>query len=42
MATYYGIFPWEIPWTERPDGLRVRHDLPTKQQQFPSLIDTGM
>ena len=40
MATYYGILPWKIPWTEKPGRLRVRHDLTTKQQQFPSLIET--
>jgi len=40
MATYYGTLPWEIPWTEKPGGLRVRHDLTTKQQLFPSLIET--
>ena len=32
MATHSGIFAWEIPWTEEPDGLqsmglqRVRQD----------------
>ena len=32
MATYSGIFPWEIPWTEEPGMLqtigskRVEHD----------------
>ena len=38
MATHSSIFPWEIQWTEEPDGLqsmesqRVRHNLATKQQ----------
>ena len=37
MATHSGILAWEIPWTEKPDGVepygvkRVRHDLATKQ-----------
>ena len=22
MATHFYILPWEIPWTEEPDGLR--------------------
>ena len=32
MATHSGILAWEIPWTEKPDGLqsmgsqRVRYD----------------
>ena len=32
MATYSSILAWEIPWTDKPDGLqsmalqRVRHD----------------
>ena len=32
MATYSSILVWEMPWTEKPDGLqfmgstRVRHD----------------
>ena len=21
-AIHYSIFPWEIPWTEKPDGLQ--------------------
>ena len=40
MATHSSTFPWEIPWTEEPDGLLwspletpVGHDLETKQQQ---------
>ena len=36
MATHSGILAWEIPWTEepgRPQLQRVRHNLPTKQQQ---------
>ena len=39
METYSSILAWEIPWTEKPGGLRpwghkkVRHDLETKQQQ---------
>jgi len=28
------ILAWEIPWTEEPGGLRVEHDLTTKQQQI--------
>ena len=45
MATYSSIPAWEIPWTEKPDGLqsmelqRIRHDLATKQQQGGSLDD---
>ena len=41
MATHSSILDWEIPWTEEPAGLqsvglqRVRHDLLTKQQQYP-------
>ena len=36
MATHAGIIAWEIPWTEKPGGLkclglqRVRHDLAIK------------
>ena len=26
MATHSSLFAWEIPWTEEPGGLRVRHD----------------
>ena len=39
MATHSTILAWEIPWTEKPDGLqsmgsqRVGHDGVTKQQQ---------
>ena len=39
MATHSSILAWEILCTEEPGGLqsmgsqRVRHDLPTKQQQ---------
>jgi len=39
MATYFNILAWEIPWTEEPGRLqsmglqRVRHELPTKQEQ---------
>ena len=39
MATHSSILAWEIPWTEKPDGLqstgsqRVGHDLVIKQQQ---------
>ena len=39
MATYFNILAWEIPWTEEPGRLqsmglqRVRHKLPTKQEQ---------
>ena len=40
MATYCGILPWEIPWTEKPGRLRVGYDLTTKQQLFPSLTET--
>ena len=39
MATHFSILAWEIPWAEKPDGLkfmgsqkRVGHDLTTKQQ----------
>ena len=39
MATHSSILAWEIPWTEKPDGLqsigsqRVHgHELETKQQ----------
>ena len=38
MATYPGIFAWEIPWTEEPGGIRsmglqrVGHNLATTQQ----------
>ena len=45
MATYSSIPAWEIPWTEKPDGLqsmwlqRIGHDLATKQQQGGSLDD---
>ena len=40
MATHSSILAWEIPWTEEPGGLqstgslRMRHDLPTKQEQI--------
>ena len=40
MATHSSIRAWEIPWTEEPGGLqstgslRMRHDLPTKQEQI--------
>ena len=40
MATHSSILALEIPWTEKPGKLqsmgsqRVRHDLPTKQQQI--------
>ena len=38
MATHSSILAWEIPWTNKPDGLqsmgmkRVGYDLATKQQ----------
>ena len=40
MATHSNILAWRIPWTEEPGRLqsmesqRVRHNLPTKQQQL--------
>ena len=40
MVTHSSILAWRIPWTEKPGKLqsmgsqRVRHDLPTKQQQI--------
>ena len=33
METHSNILAWEIPWTEEPGGLRVAHNLTTKQQQ---------
>ena len=39
MATHTTILAWEIPWTEKPDGLqsmgsqRAGYDLVSKQQQ---------
>ena len=39
MATHSYILAWEIPWTEKPDGLpsmawqRVERDLAAEQQQ---------
>ena len=36
MATHSSILAWEIPWTEKPGGLkskRVRHNLVTKQHR---------
>ena len=39
MATHSSILAWKTPWTEKAVGLqsmmlqRIRHDLPTKQQQ---------
>ena len=44
MATHSCILAWEIPWTEKPEGLqsvglqRVRHDLVTKQQHRAYLL----
>ena len=44
MATRTSILAWEIPWTEKPDGLqskgsqRVRHNGVTKQQQCSRYI----
>ena len=41
IAIPSSILAWEIPWTEKPNGLqsmglqRVRHDLATKQQFTP-------
>ena len=32
MATHSSILAWRVPWTEEPGGLRIRHDLATKQQ----------
>ena len=37
MAAHSSVLSWRIPWTEEPGrlqsrGLRVRHDLVTKQQ----------
>ena len=39
-TVHSSILAWEIPWTEEPGGLqstgslRMRHDLPTKQEQI--------
>ena len=44
MATHSSILAWRIPWTEEPGrlvsprGLRVRHNLGTKQQQQKLLV----
>ena len=41
MATHSSILAWKIPWTEKFGGLqsmesqRVRHDLETKQFEYP-------
>ena len=38
MATHCSILAWEITWTEKPWGRkRVRYNLTTKQQHFPSI-----
>ena len=40
MVTHPSSLAWEIPWTEEPGRLesmglqKVRHDLPSKQQQL--------
>ena len=39
MTTCFSILAWEIPWTEESGGLqsmglKIGHDLMTKQQQF--------
>ena len=40
MVTHPSSLAWEIPWTEEPGGLesmglqKVRHDLPSKEQQL--------
>ena len=45
MATHSSILAWKIPWTEEPGGLqsmgsqRVRHNLPTEQQQLQLMND---
>ena len=47
MANHSSISAWEIPWTEKPDGLhstgsqRVGHDLATKlpQNHLYHLVD---
>ena len=42
MSTHSSILAWALPWTEEPGGLqfmglqRIRHNLPTKQQQAPN------
>ena len=41
VVTHSSILAWEIPWTQKPGGLRsmgsqrVGHNLATKQQQNP-------
>ena len=32
MATHSSILAWRIPWTEKSEIVRVRHDLVTKPQ----------
>ena len=45
MATHSSILAWEIPWTEKPGGLksmgsqRAGHDLVTKQHHIRNHID---
>ena len=47
MATLFSILAWETQWTEESGGYcprgrkRVRHDLPTGQQQHSSMRLTG-
>ena len=52
MATHSSILAWKTPWTEKAVGLqsmmlqRIRHDLPTKQQQsfffLPNLMSWSL
>ena len=48
MATHSGIIAWEIPWTEKPGGLkslglqRVRHDLAIKTTDISLHICTTL
>ena len=46
LGTHSSILAWASPWMEEPGrlhtihGLTKRHDLPTKQQQYPCYKKT--
>ena len=34
MATHFSILAWQIPWTEKPGGLYIVHEVTKSQTQL--------